>query len=277
MGQQNGGAVVAEVRPLAVCGSRTDSYCAKGGVANDVGGGGFLVYVDKHHVHQYLRNVQSEVRAAGPVLSEAVYSGTTLDGAIDSEVEVSLAQTDAFLKTVHRFRYTVRAGGVTGAARLAFYSVGADQGDPTSFAGLAHGVPGTRTPTLVPGTVFDGAAPAGYHANFTRRACASGGSGSPGAWGHCWFYLASEPKSQGVLGAFADRGLVVRHWDAVLGGKRVAQPHWSLHSTSATQHSLELSPPPGVDTLLDGDYVEAVVELLTLPQRARDYYGPNNR
>ena len=62
MGQQNGGAVVAEVRPLAVCGSRTDSYCAKGGVANDVGGGAFLVYVDKHHVHQYLRNVQSEVR-----------------------------------------------------------------------------------------------------------------------------------------------------------------------------------------------------------------------
>ena len=62
----------------------------------------------------------------------------------------------------------------------------------------------------------------------------------------------------------------------MVGGRAVAQPHFSLHSASSTRQSLELSPPPGVVDLVEGDYVEATVELLTLPRAAADYYGPNN-
>jgi hypothetical protein len=39
--------------------------------------------------------------------------------------------------------------------------------------------------------------------------------------------------------------------------------------------NVELSPPPGVDRLEPGDYVDALVELVVVPQSAGDYYGPN--
>lgn len=53
----------------------------------------------------------------------------------------------------------------------------------------------------------------------------STGTGTP-----CWFFLPGKP--QPTDGAFADRGLVVRWWDAVLGGKRVTMPHFSLYRTT---------------------------------------------
>jgi hypothetical protein len=39
--------------------------------------------------------------------------------------------------------------------------------------------------------------------------------------------------------------------------------------------NLELSPPPGVNQLQPGDFVEAEVELVIVPMSAEDYYGPN--
>ena len=40
---------------------------------------------------------------------------------------------------------------------------------------------------------------------------------------------------------------------------------------------VDLLPPPGPKRLAAGDYVEAVVEHVVIPQRAKDYYGPNRR
>ena len=39
--------------------------------------------------------------------------------------------------------------------------------------------------------------------------------------------------------------------------------------------NIELTPPPDLTELKPGDFVEATVELLVLPQFAKDYYGPN--
>jgi hypothetical protein len=70
---------------------------------------------------------------------------------------------------------------------------------------------------------------------------------------------------------------VVRSWKALLGGKEVPEPHFAVYGTENGPHSAnaELAPPPGLTTLEAGDYVEAEIELLILPQNAADYYGPN--
>ncbi|MBL9155313.1 MAG: hypothetical protein JNK37_22715, partial [Verrucomicrobiales bacterium] len=85
----------------------------------------------------------------------------------------------------------------------------------------------------------------------------------------------SKPDEKG---AWANRGLVIREWKARLGGKEAAP--WLVergtHSRGADTSTADLVPPPDVTTLRVGDFVEAVIELLILPQQAEDYYGLND-
>ena len=208
--------MITDVRPLLVCGMDTDTQCQEYKWTNNVGGGHFLLYKDATSTNQYQKQVQAEMRSIGPVISDVTYAGLSIDGAISTSARVHLLQTDAFVKSVHRFRYTVTKNMTAG--RLSFYSVGADRYDENSFEGVAFGGSDSDTPQLVPSATSFGTAE-GYPVEaYTGKPCPE----QQGAWGHCWFYLPSARK-QGKVGAFADRGLVVRHWDAVLGGQRVGQ------------------------------------------------------
>jgi hypothetical protein len=78
--------------------------------------------------------------------------------------------------------------------------------------------------------------------------------------------------------AVASRGLIIRSWRAVLGGKPAA-PHLSFFSTEWGKNnhrtSVELAPPPGINELKPGDFVEADLELVVFPADAAAYYGPD--
>jgi hypothetical protein len=78
-------------------------------------------------------------------------------------------------------------------------------------------------------------------------------------------------------GALADKAMIVRAWKARLGGQDCPLPHYSVFGSHDGVPSalVELSPPPDLPQLEPGDFVEAQVEVLVLPQRAEDYYGPN--
>ncbi|MFT5495512.1 MAG: hypothetical protein ACI9TH_000903 [Kiritimatiellia bacterium] len=82
---------------------------------------------------------------------------------------------------------------------------------------------------------------------------------------------------EGDEGAWANRGIVIRGWDAILGGKP-ARP-WlverGIGARGQVSSTIDLVPPPGVTRLETGDYVEATIEHIVMPQFARDYYGPN--
>lgn len=64
----------------------------------------------------------------------------------------------------------------------------------------------------------------------------------------------------------------------MLGG-RSARPHASFFCTEWGKGNhrtvAELAPPPDVEQLQPGDFVEAEVELVVFPSRASDYYGPD--
>jgi hypothetical protein len=78
-------------------------------------------------------------------------------------------------------------------------------------------------------------------------------------------------------GAWANRGLVIRSWDARLGGKKAAP--WvaerGVNARGADTSTVDLVPPPGLRRLEPGDFVEATIEHIVMPQFAKDYYGPN--
>jgi hypothetical protein len=76
---------------------------------------------------------------------------------------------------------------------------------------------------------------------------------------------------------WANRGIVIRSWKARLGGKDaspwIAERGVTIHATVTS--TLDLLPPPGLTRLQPGDFIEATIEHIVMPQYAKDYYGPN--
>ena len=226
---------------------------------NNVGGGDFLVYYDAKGKRQFLAHQTAQYRAIGPNLTAAEYNGVTQDGAIAARITVGTARTDDINRSFHRIRYEVLKP--TPFTRLAFYQVGADQYNPHQFNGMAIG---NET-----GMLHEWAVPKGGK-SYDRV-----GIPCPGTVPWVSLHAAINQDTGG--GAWADRGLVIRRWRARLGGKEVPTPYLSTYGTEhvVPSRNVELTPPPGVTALLPGDFVEAEVELVVMPQSADDYYGPN--
>jgi hypothetical protein len=92
-----------------------------------------------------------------------------------------------------------------------------------------------------------------------------------------WVSMHEAVKRGTDFGAWANRGLVVRRWEAKLGGRKTAP--W-IAEIGAPVRGVDTSlvdflPAPGVTELLPGDYVEAEIVHVIVPQFAADYYGPN--
>ena len=73
------------------------------------------------------------------------------------------------------------------------------------------------------------------------------------------------------------RALIIRGFSSIHNGKRYDNPSISLFAESNGKNlSLRLSPPLEIEKFDTGDEVKFDVELITLPLRADDYYGPND-
>ena len=248
--------VIDDVRPLMVTQMKTPD--GKWGWTNNVGGGDFLVYFDRDGDKQYLTRMRSAYLSQGPNLTDVVYSGVSADGKIAATMRVMTPRCDDLNRAYHYFRYDVLKP--VEFSRLAFYQVGADNYNDHQFGKLARG---DETGLLEEWVAQQGGLE--YH----RR-------GIPCPGNAPWFSLHEGVSKDEKGGAWANRGLVIRSWKARLGGKE-APPTAASYGTQNRPHScnIELTPPPDVTQLQPGDFVEAWVEFLVLPQSADDYYGPN--
>lgn len=233
------------------------------GWAENCGGGDFLVWIDSQGKYRGSRATRSDYRSYGPCLTDVRYLECTRGGEIRAEMEVSLARSDDYLRAFHRFRYDVKSP-ITWQ-RLAFYQLGADFYNETPAnrvaIGDADGIHTEWRPPHVRNT-------------FDRTAVPLTGL-------QPWVSIHGVDRSQLPKGtAAASRGLIVRSWKAVLGGKPAPTPHLSTFGTEwgkgNFKTTLELAPPPEVKELQAGDFVEAEVELVVFPSDANAYYG-NNR
>jgi hypothetical protein len=249
--------MIDDIRPLLVYGMRERK---EGNWTNNVGGGDFLVYFDEKGTYQHLRGVKAAYEQYGPNLTRAVYSSRTADGRIACRMEVSSPRCDDINRAYHRFRYDVLKP--TPFTRLAFYQLGADHYLGHSARKIARG---DTTGLKEEWDVHE------LNNAYLRRDIPCDGDGA-------WFSLHQAVPAPKSTGPWADRGLVIRSWKARLGGKDAA-PFAAIYSAENGKNTigpvLELSPPPGVTELKPGDFVEAEVEILIMPQAAEDYYGPN--
>jgi hypothetical protein len=254
--------MIDDVRPLMVW-SMSDEKKTKWAWTNNVGGGDFLVYYDSARQYQGLTGVRASYLRAGPNLAATSYAGITADSKIRVRVDVALARSDDLTRAFHRFRYDVLAP--TSFTRLAFYQVGADHYHWHQYDTAARGDES--------GLIAEWTPERGGERYLRDRFMVTGALP--------WFSLhgAHAPIQRGkpVRGAWANRGLIVRAWNARLAGRRTP-PHAAMFGTNAggtPGANLELSPPPGLSDLQPGDFVDAEVELIIVPIAASDYYGPD--
>ena len=259
--------MIDDLRPLMVWGK--EARQKKWDWTNNVGGGDFLVYYDAKLQRQFLSRMRTAYHAQCPNLTRVTYAGTTADGNIDAAITVSTPRCDDINRAFHRFRYDVRKP--TPFTRMAFYQVGADRYNPHQFDTLARG--------NEKGLIEQWRPPRGEKPN--RR-----NWHMPGRYGRTgiacpgripWFSLHDAISKDTAGGAWANRGLVIRTWKARLGGKDVPAPTAAVFQTfnGPPSNALELTAPPGIEKLLPGDFVECELELLVIPMKASDYYGPN--
>ena len=221
------------------------------------------MWIDDAGRYQGFRATRCDYRAYGPCLTDVRYVEETAGGEIASRVSVSIARSDDYLRAFHHLRYDVRQP--VKWQRLAFYQLGADHYNDTPARSVAIGNRNGLREEWQPIRAKD---------VYERRGMALDGE-------QPWISIHGIERAavrQG--GAVASRGLIVRSWKAVLGGKPCRQPHASFFATEYGKGNfrtvIELSPPPDVPALQRGDFVEADIELVVFPADPQAYYGPNS-
>ncbi len=251
------GCTIMDVRPLMV---NSMTVGRDWGWTNNVGGGDVLRLFDPAGSRLPHSNMQADYLRYGPCLTEVRYHGA-IGTAIDHSITVSLGRTDDLVRGIYRIRMDVTKP--VPFSRFAIFQVGADHYQSSSEKKMAIGNESgliREWPTQWGGNIYRG-----------EPMLAEGENP--------WISLhESVPHKPDQTGANANRGIVIRSWEAQLGGKK-ADPWFSERglnlSGKTVSSTIDLIPPPGVTRLQPGDYVEAVIEHLVMPQFAADYYGPN--
>ncbi len=248
---------MTDVRPLMTLAHEADAK--PWGWAGNCGGGDALLWIDEKGRYQPMKGTRSTVSAHGPCLTDVHYTEDSLGGEISSRIDVSVPAGNDHLRTLFRLRYDVKK--TIRWKRLSFFQLGADYYNETPSQRIALG---------------DRYAVAEEWTS-PNRSGAYDRISMPWKGEQPWVSIHGLNVADLRPGrAAASRGLILRSWRAILGGK-VASAHLSTFCSEWGKGNhrtcLELSPPPGVSELQPGDFVEAEIELVVFPTEATAYYG----
>ncbi len=232
------------------------------GWADNAGGGDFLMWQDALGHYQPMRATRTDYQAYGPCLTHVNYSEESVGGELAARMTVSLPRSDDHLRTFIHLRYDVRRP--LQWRRLAFFQLGADFYNETPSRQVALGDVNGKREEWTPKRAKD---------ELDRAA-------QPLTGEQPWLSLHGLDRTSLQPGrAAASRGLIIRSWQARLGGQ-AALPHAAVFCTEWGKGNhravVELAPPPGIAELRPGDFVEADLELVVFPADATAYYGPSH-
>ncbi|MFN0080857.1 MAG: LamG domain-containing protein [Prosthecobacter sp.] len=254
--QAQANCTITDVRPAMLYPLGEDK---RWGWTSNVGGGDFLRLFDPAGQRVSPSAMRTTYHKHGPCLTEVTYAGR-IGTSIAHSTTVSLARTDDIVRGVYRLRFDVTKA--LDFSRFVLFQIGADTYTSTSERKMALG---NETGLIKEWNTQWGG-------DIYRTAPLECTGRIP------WISLhEGELRAHQNNGAGANRGIVIRSWKARLGGKDAAP--W-IAERGVTRHrqdaaTLDLVPPPGVTRFEPGDFVEATIEHLIIPQSATDYYGPN--
>ena len=246
---------VTDVRPSMTSVEGGDKWKWSG----NVGGGDFVRLFDKAGVRIPTSAMKTDYHSYGPCRTEVEFSGKVSEAITHSET-VSIARTDDLVRGTYRLRMDVNKA--TDFSRFVIFQVGSDTYNFTREKKMAIGNESgllKEWDTKWGGDIY-------------RTAPFECTGRIP------WISLHKVAKKEdGKIGPFAQRGIIIRSWKAKLGGKETlpwAAEHGVLRNRTESS-TIDIVPPPGVSRLEPGDFIEATFEHVIIPQRAEEYYGPN--
>lgn len=248
---------VLDVRPVMVRSMNRDLPWQW---THNVGGGDFFRLFDSAGNRVFPGRMRTAYRRQGPCLTEVTYAGRTT-GALEHSATVSLGRTDDVVRGVYRLRLDVNEA--LDFSRFVIFQIGADT---YSYTGERKMALGNESGLLCEWDTQWG----GDTYRTEPMECV-------GRVPWVSLHEAVSRATKTEAGAWANRGVVIRSWDARLGGRKAAP--WvaerGADARGTDTSTVDFVPPPGVTRLEPGDFVEATFEHVIMPQYAKDYYGPN--
>lgn len=221
------------------------------------GGGDWISIFDKAG-YRSVRTQKITVKVVGPNVSQMKVSGYLENGAVYAELTVTVSRSNDYAKMINTVKYSFLKD--TEFDRISLYSLGADNYNGLRFSHLAYGDENGQQEVLeVPSEGTDW----GYLKQYVQMS------------GDCvWVYQYGFNDQH----CNADKGMVVREYNAVLNGKTYTDPVLSFYITNnyCTNLSAELSVPKEVadqGVIKAGSTFDGTVEYIITPQVKTEYIG----
>ncbi|MGC6427349.1 MAG: hypothetical protein ACON5H_10195 [Akkermansiaceae bacterium] len=225
-------------------------------------GGDWLNIKDQNQQKYFQNHLKTAYITHGPCLTKVKHEGFYGENQeVDFTAEIQTLRTDDYCRTFQNLRYTFTKK--VSAEKISLFKIGRSfhYHSPKVVYGNLNGLIAEHEApeSLKQGQFFlkdihlDGLAP--HWIAF------------PGAL----LTTKGKPKPNGY------RALIIRDYQAILGGRTYTTPvlQVPVHQANPTNLDLELIPPDGIHHFQEGDQIHLGVELITLPRVSADYYGPN--
>jgi len=269
----------------------------------NVGGGDFLNAVNKKGMYQYLVKDTVFHTMNGPRLTNATYTGVTVDQNIGVSRTVSTSTADDFVRHLHSFEYTfLKDTAGDNYPRFALYTLGGDNYNYVRYPMFAYGSGDTNTileesggdvATIPVKDIIEGFGDfryTNYYSIDAPKGCTIGSSGS------CWFAMLTDPSNN--IHQRGHRGVIVRNFRGRLNGEAwppsnaddVSPFTFNLiksrnNNAAKDTASIEIGLPAsfkaavdlGLAKFMEGDFLAADIELLIPPRQNADYFGNSER
>ena len=248
--------LITDVRPLMI---KADSSSKSWEWTTNVGGGDAFRAFDTSNELIPSRAVKAQRHRQGPCLTEVTYTGN-LDHKVDYSITSSISRSDDIVRGTYRLKMKVNE--TIDFSRFVFFQVGSDTYNYTLENKFAHGNSS--------GLIKEWNTSIGGNSYKTELVECVGETP--------WFSLHDAQLAEGhKFDTTANRGFIIRSWDAKLGGKK-ASPWFAERGTNIRERmfsTIDILPPSNTTQFIAGDYIEATIEYIVMPKAAKNYYGPN--
>lgn len=238
----------------------------KWGWTGNIGGADFFNYTKTNGTRGWHSRIRTQYKRYCPNITEVTYTGTMDDNSMDFEYTTSVERSDDITRGIYKIKLNVLKN--TEFKDFVIFQAAAATYHQTKGSTLAWGNNS--------GLITEWKASIGGDPGYTTDRKKIEGNVP-------WFsFTDSENTFKPQEGTFlsANRGFVIKKWKARIEGKEDASPWFAEYNTAGGNFGdpsalINILPPEGCTSFKEGDFIEAEIVLFILPQKAGDYYGPN--
>ncbi len=255
------GAPVLDFRPLMVKSPAGKKWDWTG----NLGGADFFNYTKTDGKKGWHSRIRTQYKRYSPNLTEVTYAGILDDNSMDFEYTASVGRSDDITRGIYKIKMKVlKDTEFKDFVAIQFAAADYHHVKSKTLAwGNETGIKKqwNSTETSTPQYI-------------TEKVSAEGKV--------IWFSFTDSEFTTRQEDRFksANRGFVIRNWKARINGQENVLPWFAEYYTPGGNYGdpsgiINITPPADCNSFKKGDFIEAEVELIIIPSKADDYYGPN--